>query len=80
MTLGIESQTLRIRYISKPPQVCPKPNCECTIFIRHVDGWQCLNCMKIIYRKQLVISSNDTSRDGYHKGSKYSYTETQPIF
>ena len=34
------------------PEVCPKPGCGGTKFIRHEDGWQCLNCFKIIYIKQ----------------------------
>ena len=31
------------------PEVFPKPNCGGVKFIRHEDGWQCLNCYKIIY-------------------------------
>ena len=34
------------------PEVCPKPNCGGTKFIKHEDGYQCLNCFKIIYVKQ----------------------------
>lgn len=34
------------------PEVCTKPNCGGTRFTRHEDGWQCLNCFKIIYVKQ----------------------------
>ena len=34
------------------PEVCTKPDCECTKFLRHEDGWQCWNCFKIIYVKQ----------------------------
>ena len=32
------------------PSVCPKPGCGGRGFIPHEDGWQCFNCMKIIYR------------------------------
>jgi hypothetical protein len=32
------------------PNVCPKPGCGGTVFIPHEDGWQCFNCMKIIYK------------------------------
>ncbi len=39
----------RIR-LYKPPAVCPRPKCEGTYFIPHEDGWQCWNCMKIIYK------------------------------
>ncbi|MBN1862699.1 MAG: hypothetical protein JW790_03550 [Dehalococcoidales bacterium] len=35
-----------------PPSVCTKPGCGGTVFIPHEDGWQCFNCMKIIYRRQ----------------------------
>lgn len=34
----------------KPPEVCPKEECNGTFFIPHEDGWQCFNCMKIIYK------------------------------
>jgi len=34
----------------KPPSVCPRPGCGGTVYIPHEEGWQCLNCMKIIYR------------------------------
>jgi len=39
---------------SKPerPTVCPKPDCGGLVFIAHEDGWQCFNCMKIIYAEQ----------------------------
>ena len=43
----------------KPPSVCPKANCGGTSFIPHEDGWQCFNCMKIIYKvKQSVTNSS----------------------
>ena len=34
----------------KQPSVCPKENCGGTIFLPHEDGWQCFNCMKIVYK------------------------------
>ena len=34
------------------PTVCPKPHCGGTKFVKHEDGYQCLNCFKIIYIKQ----------------------------
>jgi hypothetical protein len=44
------------RYATSPPRVCSKPGCQGTLFIPHDDGWQCWNCMKIIYRDQSVLS------------------------
>ena len=44
------------------PVVCPKPNCSCNKFIKHEDGYQCLNCFKIIYVKQ--------NRDNGHKKNR----------
>ena len=77
MTLTAELQKPEIRYLTRPPQVCPKPNCGSTVFVRHTDGWQCLNCMKIIYRKQLVIEPDNDNivREGSHRGSKYCFVE-----
>jgi ribosomal protein S27AE len=51
-----EPEVLLTRSLSHPPQVCPKPYCGGTSFLRHEEGWQCLNCMKIIYREQAVVS------------------------
>lgn len=55
-----------------PPKVCPKPNCHGTSFIPHEDGWQCLNCMKIIYRYQPLpyISNNRPERVGHYDFQK----------
>ena len=33
------------------PEKCPKSGCGGTRFIKHEDGYQCLNCFKIIYVK-----------------------------
>ena len=35
---------------NEAPSKCTKPGCEGTLFIPHEDGWQCFNCMKIIYK------------------------------
>ena len=44
-----------------PPPVCTKPGCGGRFFIPHEDGWQCWNCMKIIYRhRPLVLSGSDS--------------------
>jgi hypothetical protein len=43
-------------YATSPPKVCLKPGCNGTLFIPHDDGWQCWNCMKIIYRDQSMLS------------------------
>ena len=64
---------------TKPPVVCPKPYCGGTFFIPHEDGWQCFNCMKIIYRKQPIINSNNPKRIGYHKNSSYPFLESLRI-
>ena len=50
----------------KPPEVCPKPYCHSTTFIKHEDGWQCINCMKVIYRYKLVVDSNKREPCGSH--------------
>ena len=41
----------------KPPSVCPKANCGSTFFIPHEDGWQCFNCMKIIYKANRSVAN-----------------------
>lgn len=42
----------------EPPEVCPKANCEGKFFIPHEDGWQCFNCMKIIYRARRFVADS----------------------
>jgi hypothetical protein len=48
---------LEPKLYGKPPLVCPKANCESTVFIPHEDGWQCFNCMKIIYKANQSVTN-----------------------
>ena len=34
------------------PMVCPKCKYTARYIVTHEDGWQCLNCMKIIYKNK----------------------------
>ncbi|MFC2024024.1 hypothetical protein ACFLTJ_00365 [Chloroflexota bacterium] len=43
--IGEEQQT----YLSRRPIACPKCKYTGKYIIAHEDGWQCFNCMKIIY-------------------------------
>jgi len=54
---------------SRLPSKCPKPYCNSAIFIPHEDGWQCLNCMKIIYREESLpyVANNHPERIGAYK-------------
>ena len=47
--------------LPKPPSVCPKCH-ESKYIVTHEDGWQCWNCMKIIYKNAPIIDldTNDT--------------------
>jgi len=62
----IEPAVIDTIHANKPPQVCPKPYCYGATFIRHEDGWQCLNCMKVIYRHKPVVDSNKREPRGSH--------------
>jgi ribosomal protein S27AE len=73
---------------SKPPSKCPKPYCGGTAFTPHEDGWQCINCMKIIYDQEALpyIANNHPERVGqynYHKSPetqkdtpRYGYSDS----
>jgi len=73
---------------SKPPSICPKPYCGGTSFTPHEDGWQCTNCMKIIYNQEALpyIANNRPERIGrynYHQpletqkdAPRYSYSDS----
>jgi len=69
-------KTPQVTTYSEPPAVCPKPNCGCTNFIPHEDGWQCLNCMKIIYRSAPLpyIANNRPERIGQYNYQKLGVT------
>ena len=41
----------------EPPAVCPKANCGGTVLIPHEDGWQCFNCMKIVYKANRSVTN-----------------------
>jgi len=49
---------LELELYEKPPSVCPKANCGSTVFIPHEDGWQCFNCMKIIYKANQSVTNS----------------------
>ena len=48
------------------PKVCDKPGCNCTRFIPHEDGYQCLNCFKIIYTR----NGNGNNGNGHKKNNQ----------
>ena len=41
--------------MSGAPSVCPKCNYQGKYMMPHEDGWQCWNCMKIIYKNLPLI-------------------------
>jgi len=43
------------------PSYCTKPGCRGSVFIHHDDGWQCFNCMKIVYRDNQKANNNKAS-------------------
>lgn len=60
---------------TRPPAICPKPGCEGKLFIPHEDGWQCFNCMKILYQdKQVSLRYHNAKggRNGSPKNNKRS--------
>ena len=46
----MEGNFLEPKLYNQAPSVCTKPGCGSKEFIPHEDGWQCFNCMKIIYK------------------------------
>jgi hypothetical protein len=45
-----------VQLYTQAPAVCTKPGCGGTVFIPHEDGWQCFNCMKVIYKSNEGIA------------------------
>jgi hypothetical protein len=56
---------------TKPPEVCPKPGCRGTLFIPHEDGWQCFNCMKIMYQDRQTSLRHQNSKDNRNGSLKH---------
>ena len=48
-----------VQLYTQAPAVCTKPGCGGTVFILHEDGWQCFNCMKVIYKKVTKVSPGE---------------------
>ena len=46
----MKEKLLEPQLYNQAPAVCTKPGCGGTIFLPHEDGWQCFNCMKIVYK------------------------------
>ncbi len=46
----MSGKILKPKLYNEAPPGCTKLGCGGTVFIPHEDGWQCFNCMKIIYR------------------------------
>ena len=69
--LVMQPVVMNTRYTNRLYRVCPKPNCKGVVFIRHIDGWQCLNCNKIIYREQPVMDLTENIREGHHRYKQY---------
>ena len=63
----MEPAVLATRFTSKPPEICTKPYCHGTYFVKHEDGWQCLNRMKIIYKYRPVVDSEQREASGSHR-------------
>jgi len=61
----MRTKALVFERVSGPPEVCPKANCGGTLFIPHEDGWQCWNCMKIIYSEK-PLPDLDADREDSH--------------
>lgn len=50
----------RIKLLEPPPE-CPKCYSGAKYFVAHEDGWQCWNCMKIIYQETPIDDLNTDS-------------------
>jgi hypothetical protein len=53
----MEGKFLEPKLYNQAPSMCTKPGCGSTAFISHEDGWQCFNCMKIIYKANESIKT-----------------------
>jgi len=52
-----------VKLYTQAPTVCTKPGCGGTMFIPHEDGWQCFNCMKVIYKSnESSVESSITNK------------------
>jgi len=66
MRIKKEPELLAVYHRSVPPEECTKPNCGGRVFIRHEDGWQCLNCMKVIFSSQVVVAGTAQCQEVFY--------------
>ena len=78
----MDPAVIETRHRNESPDKCPKPYCQSTRFVRHEDGWQCLNCMKVIYKDKPIVNlttKEKTGRHSYHPTremiSRYFYPD-----
>ena len=57
-----EEQIKKMAEMLIEPMVCPKPDCGGIKFIKHEDGYQCLNCFKIIYVRKASGNGHKKNR------------------
>jgi hypothetical protein len=67
----VTGKLLEPKLYQQAPSVCTKPGCGGTVFIPHEDGWQCFNCMKIIYKVSTEPPQNSVPR-------RYARDEKKP--
>jgi len=65
----MEAKLPEPKYETECPSVCPKRDCRGTVFLPHEDGWQCFNCMKIIYKAQSKESEVPVKRYSHYRGN-----------
>lgn len=51
-----EEQIKKMAKIFTEPEICPK--CTYSKFIQHEDGYQCINCFKIVYIRKPSDNGN----------------------
>jgi ribosomal protein S27AE len=58
----MSGKLLEPKLYDEAPSVCTKAGCGGTVLIPHEDGWQCFNCMKIMYRASEKLTNNVIKR------------------
>jgi hypothetical protein len=58
----MSGKLLEPKLYDEAPPVCTKAGCGCTVLIPHEDGWQCFNCMKIMYKASAKLANSVIKR------------------
>lgn len=51
--------------------ICPQCHSYPTLWLRHPEGKQCFNCMKVVYHRKPLMRYGKNLREAFHKSGHW---------